>query len=143
MFQVLRGTLTAFARELVDNFRCRRHRLLAAGHDVDLHLACDLQVIECRERLARRAPAGEQAVIVQNHGQVLRPQIGGKRVVAAGLMLVFSLYCFWGVPGNRMDRVMTAIIPNYSGGHLMVALYETGGNWPIVKDDYEAARAAS
>jgi hypothetical protein len=57
------------------------------------------------------------------------------------LTLLLALYCFWGMSGRKLDFVMTAIAPNYSGGRLGWAWYSPGGSWPIVKDDYDAALA--
>ncbi|HEX6881798.1 MAG TPA: protein-disulfide reductase DsbD domain-containing protein [Planctomycetota bacterium] len=66
---------------------------------------------------------------------------GPRRLVSAGLTLLLALWCFWGMSGRKLDFVMTAIAPNYSGGRLGWEWYTPGGTWPIVKDDYDAARA--
>ena len=38
-----------------------------------------------------------------------------------------------------MDPIMTAMLPNYSGGKVTPQLYEFGGDWIIVEDDLEEA----
>jgi thiol:disulfide interchange protein DsbD len=67
--------------------------------------------------------------------------IGPLRLVGATATLLFALYCGYGLD-NELDRVMTAIIPNYSkripSGPVGVAQVER--DHPIVKDDYDAAR---
>jgi cytochrome c biogenesis protein CcdA/DsbC/DsbD-like thiol-disulfide interchange protein len=67
------------------------------------------------------------------------PRSGTRRLIGAAVTLLFALYCFWGMSGRKLDLVMTAIAPNYSGGKLGWKWYETGGSWTIVKDDYDAA----
>jgi DsbC/DsbD-like thiol-disulfide interchange protein len=67
-------------------------------------------------------------------------KIGRRRLVGASLTLLLALYCFWGMSGRKLDFVMTAIAPNYSGGRLGWDWYTPGGSWTIVKDDYDAAR---
>ncbi len=64
---------------------------------------------------------------------------GTKRLTSGALLLVFAGYCLWGMTGVKLDRVMTAIAPNYSGGRFMPALYDPGGDWLIVKDAFELA----
>ena len=66
---------------------------------------------------------------------------GPWRLVSGAATLLFALYCFWGMSGRKLDFVMTAIAPPYSGGKLGWKWYETGGSWTIVKDDYDAALA--
>jgi thiol:disulfide interchange protein DsbD len=68
-----------------------------------------------------------------------RPGIGPKRRGIASLTLVMGLYCGWGASGNKLDPVMMAIAPPYSGGRLLPVLYERDLNWTIVKDDYDQA----
>ncbi len=68
-------------------------------------------------------------------------QAGPRRLVSAGAVLLFALYCFWGMSGRRLDFVMTAFVPPYSGGALGWKWYDSGGTWTLVKDDYEAALA--
>ena len=65
--------------------------------------------------------------------------VGGIRRFSGVLALVFAGYCGWGMVGNRMDFVMTSIAPPYSGGKLFPMWYVFGGEWTIVKDDYERA----
>jgi hypothetical protein len=61
-------------------------------------------------------------------------------MVAGLLFLVLSLYCGYGALGNRMDRIMTAIIPPYSNSLLIGKAGERAKpSWPIVVDDLEAA----
>jgi thiol:disulfide interchange protein DsbD len=68
-------------------------------------------------------------------------KIGPRRLVSAALTFLLALYCFWGMSGKKLDFVMTAIAPNYSGGRLGWNWYSPGGSWTIVKDDYDAALA--
>jgi thiol:disulfide interchange protein DsbD len=70
-------------------------------------------------------------------GRLQRP--GTKRLVSGAASLLFALYCLWGMQGASLDRVMTAIAPNYSGGRLTPAWYHSGEDWTIVKDDYQLA----
>jgi len=70
-------------------------------------------------------------------------EIGPVRLVGATATVLFSLYCGYGVMGNDLDRVMTAIVPNYSGRK---ALGGGGGvtearDHVIIRDDYDLARA--
>jgi hypothetical protein len=67
------------------------------------------------------------------------PRPGAKRLAGATATFLFALYCFWGMSGRKLDFAMTAIAPPYSGGKLGLAWYTTGGDWTIVKDDYDAA----
>ena len=67
------------------------------------------------------------------HGKAGRPDVSGKRVLCGLAFLAFSGYCAWGWTGERMDTVMTAIIPPYSSSEHLEAKHE------IVVDDYEAA----
>lgn len=69
-------------------------------------------------------------------------EISPGRMIAGLLLALFALYCGYGALGNKMDRIMTAIIPNYSaqigsaggqGGKVSVAAHT------IIKDDYEGA----
>jgi thiol:disulfide interchange protein DsbD len=68
--------------------------------------------------------------------------IGPLRLTAATATLLFALYCGYGL-ANDLDRVMTAIIPNYSkrlpASGAAAASVER--DHPIVKDDYDAAVA--
>ncbi len=66
---------------------------------------------------------------------------GRRRLTSGALTLLLALYCFWGMSGKKLDFVMTAIAPNYSGGKLGWSWYSPGGSWTIVKDDYDAALA--
>lgn len=71
--------------------------------------------------------------------------IGPKRMASALLVLLFGLYCGYGV-NNNVDQIMTAIIPNYSGrlasagGGAVVAQSDAP---LVIKDDYDAALAAA
>ena len=65
--------------------------------------------------------------------------IGAQRKLAGVLTLAFAGWCTYGFFGNKLDRVMTAIAPNYSGGLVPLSFYETQGTWAIVKDDYDEA----
>ncbi len=66
---------------------------------------------------------------------------GSRRKLAGVLMLAFAFYCFWGMTGRNVDRIMTAIIPPYSGGRLGWEWHAETPTWPIVVDDYEGALA--
>lgn len=57
------------------------------------------------------------------------PTLGTGRIATGALAIVFAAYCGYGALGNRLDFVMTAIVP--PGGILH----------PHVKDDYQAALA--
>ncbi len=70
-------------------------------------------------------------------GKRARP--GPTRVVTAFLVLGFTGYCAWGMTGKEMDSVMTAIIPNYSGGRLMPKWRDFGVQHQIAIDDYDGA----
>ncbi|HEV8112036.1 MAG TPA: cytochrome c biogenesis protein CcdA [Planctomycetota bacterium] len=71
-------------------------------------------------------------------------EISPGRMVAGLFFALFAFYCAYGALGNRMDPLMTAIIPNYSGqigggsghGGKVSAAAHT-----IIKDDYEGALA--
>ena len=69
-------------------------------------------------------------------------EISPGRMVAGLFFALFAFYCAYGAIGNRMDPIMTAIIPNYSaelggaagrGGKASASLHT------IIKDDYEGA----
>jgi len=68
--------------------------------------------------------------------------IGPGRLVAATATFLFALYCGYGLT-NDLDGIMTAIIPNYSNRIAGVGggPAEARRDHPIVKDDYEVARA--
>jgi thiol:disulfide interchange protein DsbD len=67
-------------------------------------------------------------------------EVSPGRMVAGLVFLVLSLYCGYGALGNRMDRIMTAIIPPYSNSLLIGKAGERAKpSWPIVVDDLEAA----
>lgn len=68
-------------------------------------------------------------------------EVSPARMTAGLVFLLLALYCGYGAMGNRMDRIMTAIIPPYSN--------RIGGNGggvntverPILIDDYDSALA--
>ncbi len=68
-----------------------------------------------------------------------RANPGPGRATVAFLALAFAGYCAWGMSGREMDRVMTAIIPNYSGGVLMPTWTDFDEPWTIAVDDYDEA----
>jgi thiol:disulfide interchange protein DsbD len=68
-----------------------------------------------------------------------RAPLNGGRSLAGLALAALAVYCAYGMSGREMDRVMTAIIPNYSGGRLMPSWWETGARHRIVVDDYDAA----
>jgi len=64
------------------------------------------------------------------------------RMVGALVFLLISAYCLYGAMGNRMDRIMTAIIPPYSNRIAMSGeAGQSGPKWAMVIDDYEGALA--
>lgn len=64
------------------------------------------------------------------------------RMVGALVFLLISAYCLYGAMGNRMDRIMTAIIPPYSNRIAMSGeAGKSGPKWAMVIDDYEGALA--
>jgi len=69
----------------------------------------------------------------------MKEEVGVKRMTVATAFLAFAGYCGWGLFGNQMDFVMSAMLPNYSGGRFTPQLYEFGGDWVIVEDDLEEA----
>ena len=68
-------------------------------------------------------------------------EIGPGRMIAGLCFAMFALYCGYGAVGNRMDPIMTAIIPNYSARIADLSGGATKGSsaHAIVKDDFEAA----
>lgn len=69
-------------------------------------------------------------------------EISPGRMVGALLFLLLSVYCLYGAMGNRMDRIMTAIIPPYSNQIAMSGTAKDAGpKWAMVIDDYEGALA--
>ena len=69
-------------------------------------------------------------------------EISPGRMLAGLFFALFSFYCAYGAVGNRMDWIITSIIPPYSnassgGGSKSAAV----DRHTIVKDDYEAALA--
>jgi thiol:disulfide interchange protein DsbD len=68
-----------------------------------------------------------------------RAKLSGGRAIAGAALLLLALYSLYGMSGREMDRIMTAIIPNYSGGLLMPEWWVTGARHKIVVDDYDAA----
>ncbi len=70
-------------------------------------------------------------------------EISPGRMMAGLFFLVLSLYCGYGALGNKLDSIMTAIVPPYSNSISALRggkprIQET---WPIVIDDYEVALA--
>ena len=70
-------------------------------------------------------------------------EVSPGRMTAGLVFLLVSLYCLYGAMGNRLDKIMTAIIPPYSN-----RLFEAGAGGgagaaarPILIDDYEGALA--
>jgi thiol:disulfide interchange protein DsbD len=68
---------------------------------------------------------------------------GAKQAAFGVLVLALSGYSAYGVPGNQLDKVMTAIIPPYSNESLLETFggAREGAQHAIVKDDYEGAIA--
>ncbi len=70
--------------------------------------------------------------------------IGPGRLTSALASILFAIYCLFGAQGYKLDTVMTAIVPPYSG-----EMINGGGGSKvssqsgriIIKDDYEAALA--
>ncbi len=63
------------------------------------------------------------------------------RMVMGVCFTLFSLYCGYGVLGNDLDPIMTAISPNYSGKEASASSGATAASAShvIVKDDYDTA----
>lgn len=70
----------------------------------------------------------------------MTPDVGMGRRISGVLFLAFAAYCGWGTFGNKMDPIMSAMNPPYSGGLLFPIWYEVGGEWEIVKDDHDRAK---
>lgn len=70
-------------------------------------------------------------------------EISPGRMMAGLCFLVLSLYCAYGALGNRLDSIMTAIVPPYSNSisSLQGGKARKQETWPIVIDDYEVALA--
>jgi thiol:disulfide interchange protein DsbD len=68
-----------------------------------------------------------------------RAQLSGGRSLAGAALLALAVYCLFGMRGRQLDRVMTAIVPNYSGGRFMPEWWKSGARHPIIVDDYDAA----
>ncbi len=72
-------------------------------------------------------------------------QVGPLQMVIAVLVIIFGAYCTYGSQGWQMDRIMNAIIPDYSGQRVSVshsANPEVSSNEPvIVEDDFEGGLA--
>jgi thiol:disulfide interchange protein DsbD len=66
---------------------------------------------------------------------------GPRRLASALAVLAFAGYCAWGMKGGELDRVMTAIVPNYSGGRLMPKWTNFEIAWSISVDDFDGAVA--
>jgi thiol:disulfide interchange protein len=70
--------------------------------------------------------------------------IGPGRMVTATAMFLFALYCGYGTLGHRLDWIMSAIVPPYSGELTDTAAASRRGDAQvgghvIVKDDYDEA----
>ncbi len=70
-------------------------------------------------------------------------EISPARMLAGLFFLVLSLYCGYGALGNRLDSIMTAIVPPYSNSisALQGGKSRSQETWPIVIDDYDVALA--
>ncbi|MHC5062439.1 MAG: cytochrome c biogenesis protein CcdA [Planctomycetota bacterium] len=70
--------------------------------------------------------------------------IGPGRLTSALASILFAIYCLFGAQGYKMDTVMTAIVPPYSGEMINgvggTKVSSQSGR-VIIKDDYEAALA--
>ena len=70
---------------------------------------------------------------------------GGKQALAGCAVLALAGYSAYGIPGNQLDKIMTAIVPPYSNDALLVAfggeLEEGKAKHGIVADDYDGALA--
>jgi thiol:disulfide interchange protein DsbD len=70
---------------------------------------------------------------------------GGKRALAGFAVFLLAGYSAYGLPGNQLDKIMTAIVPPYSNEALLVAFggeVESGKpKHAVVKDDYDGALA--
>jgi thiol:disulfide interchange protein len=70
-------------------------------------------------------------------------EVSPARMLAGLFFLTLSLYCGYGALGNRLDSIMTAIVPPYSNSLsvLQGGKSRNQESWPIVIDDYEVALA--
>jgi thiol:disulfide interchange protein DsbD len=68
-------------------------------------------------------------------------EIAPGRMIAGLVFLLFSAYCGYGALGNRLDPLMTAIIPPYSNRTEASSLGRAQPKRPIVIDDYDKALA--
>jgi thiol:disulfide interchange protein DsbD len=69
-------------------------------------------------------------------------EISPGRMVAGLFFALFAFYCAYGAVGNRMDPIMTAIIPNYSGqigGSSGRGGKVSASRHTIIEDDYDGA----
>lgn len=77
-------------------------------------------------------------------------KVGPLQMTLAVCVILFGFYCFYGSQGYRMDRIMQAIIPNYSG-QLVSGAGRAGKSGPggaevregrgLVVDDFEGGLA--
>ncbi|MBK7642631.1 MAG: hypothetical protein IPJ19_06200 [Planctomycetes bacterium] len=71
-------------------------------------------------------------------------EVSPGRMVAGLFFLMLSLYCGYGALGNKLDSIMTAIVPPYSNSISALQGGKHGGKaetWPIVIDDFDQALA--
>ncbi|MSR63891.1 MAG: hypothetical protein EXS08_15810 [Planctomycetes bacterium] len=68
-------------------------------------------------------------------------KVGPKRAVFGAVSLAAAIFFAWGLPGHKLGDVMSAFLPPYSGGRFFPEWYRVDANWPIVKNDYDRARA--
>jgi thiol:disulfide interchange protein DsbD len=66
--------------------------------------------------------------------------IGPTRLVFGLATLLLAIYCVYGATGHKLDRVMIAIAPPYSGREAVATAKASEGR-VIISDDYEAALA--
>ena len=78
--------------------------------------------------------------LIRLQGELVH-EISPGRMVAGLFFALFAFYCAYGAIGNRMDGIMTAIIPNYSGqiGGSGKGTKVSASAHTIIKDDYEGA----
>ncbi len=72
--------------------------------------------------------------------------IGPLQLAIALAVLIFGAYCAYGAMGHRMDWIMQAIAPNYSGEPVFGQAPKGGAQgggfpWSFVKDDFEGGLA--
>jgi thiol:disulfide interchange protein len=80
--------------------------------------------------------------------------IGASRMAWGVAIMTFAFYCLFGAQGNKLDRIMAAIVPNYQAPRTYASAgpaetkkyptaYEHQGKHLVFVDDYDTARQAA